>query len=267
MNDNHAEEIALRIQRLTVAYGTNLAVWDVSLDVPLGIVMGIVGPNGAGKSTLLKSVLGIVPKLSGTIDIAHQENSSARCQIGYVPQRSSIDWDFPITVRELVLMGTYGSLGWFRRVGNQERQRSIEALERVEMQDLADRQIGELSGGQQQRAFLARAFAQDAPLLLMDEPFAGVDATTEKTLIKLMHQLRDQNKTLLVVHHDLTTVTEYFDQIALVNCELIGAGKVDQIFSKKLLEKAYGGPVSQRVKYSKQIEDSNSSTGDNLIAD
>ena len=234
---------ALNIENLTVAYDTQPVLWNVDLVVPVGVVMGIVGPNGAGKSTLLKAVLGIIPKLTGKIDVLGKRYSNQRRQIGYVPQRSSVDWDFPTTVLDLVLMGTYGRLGWFRRPGTTERKLAWEALERVEMAGFADRQIGELSGGQQQRAFLARAFVQDEPLLLMDEPFAGVDATTEKTLVRLMHDLRNQGKTLVVVHHDLTTVEDYFDSVALINQQIIGAGEVKEVFTQAQLEKTYGGPL------------------------
>ena len=236
---------ALSLKGLTVAYDANPVLWDVDLEVPVGVLMGVVGPNGAGKTTLLKAVLGIIPMLAGSVHVFGEPYSVQRSQIGYVPQRSSVDWDFPITVIDLVLMGTYGRLGWLRRPGRAERQLAGAALERVQMSQFADRQIGELSGGQQQRVFLARAFVQDAPLLLMDEPFAGVDAMTEQALIDLMRELRHQGKTLVVVHHDLSTVGQYFDQVALVNRKLISAGHVSTAFSAELLKKTYGGSLNQ----------------------
>ena len=268
MSHKIGSEIALKIQRLTVAYDSTPALWDVSLVVPAGVVMGIVGPNGAGKSTLLKSVLGIVPKLSGEIHIGQTSASNRKNQVGYIPQKTTIDWDFPITVRELVLMGTYGTLGWFRRVGKMERKRANDAIARVEMDPYADRLIGELSGGQQQRAFLARAFVQDAPLLLMDEPFSGVDATTEKTIVGLMHQMREQGKTLLVVHHDLSTVIDYFDQITLLNREIIGTGEVSRIFNQSLLQKAYGdSSVTKHAIPSEKLDARDTDGEGNQLAD
>ncbi len=236
---------ALSLHGLTVAYDHKPVLWDVDLQVPTGVLMGVVGPNGAGKSTLLKAVLGILTPLAGSVQVFGQPHSMQRKQVGYVPQRSSVDWDFPTTVLDLVMMGTYGRLGWLRRPRAAERDAACHALKRVGMADLADRQIGELSGGQQQRAFLARAFVQDAPLLLMDEPFAGVDATTEQTLVDLMHELREQGKTLVVVHHDLTTVAEYFDQVTLLNRRVIGSGSVSTTFSAELLEQTYGGSLRQ----------------------
>ncbi len=254
---------ALSLQGLTVAYDHKPVLWDVDLQVPAGVLMGVVGPNGAGKSTLLKAVLGILSPLAGSIQVFGQPHSMQRKQIGYVPQRSSVDWDFPTTVLDLVMMGTYGRLGWLRRPGAAERDAACHALERVEMADLADRQIGELSGGQQHRAFLARAFVQDAPLLLMDEPFAGVDATTEQTLVDLMRELRQQGKTLVVVHHDLTTVTEYFDQVTLLNRKVIGAGHVSTTFRTELLEKTYGGSLSQcRIVGQAEAADAEAGGGD-----
>lgn len=229
---------ALQIDGLTVSYNTTPVLFDVRLRVPTGTLMGVVGPNGAGKSTLLKAVLGVIPSLSGVINI--QGSRKTRGQIGYVPQRASVDWDFPTTVFDLVLMGTYGKLGWFRRPGKIQRDQAMEALRQVGMQDYADRQIGQLSGGQQQRAFLARAFVQDAPVYFMDEPFAGVDATTEKSIIELLKKLRSQGKTLLVVHHDLSTVPAYFDQVTLLNQKVIASGNVTDIFTADNLEKTFG---------------------------
>jgi manganese/zinc/iron transport system ATP- binding protein len=234
---------ALDIKGLTVAYDANPVLWDVDLTVPAGVMMGLVGPNGAGKSTLLKAVLGLVPRLTGETLVFGKPAAADRKQIGYVPQRTSIDWDFPTSVLDLVLMGTYGRLGWIRRPGAKEKRDAKAALEKVEIGDLADRQISELSGGQQQRAFLARAFVQDAPMFFLDEPFAGVDVTTEAAIVKLLHELRNQGKTIVVVHHDLSTVGEYLDQVTLINRKVISTGEVCDAFEPGFIEAAYGGKV------------------------
>ena len=236
---------AIRLQGLTVAYDARPVLWNIDLDVPQGSMTGVIGPNGAGKSTLLKAALGFLPSLAGQVRVLGGSSKSDRSLIGYVPQRTSVDWDFPTTVFDLVLMGTYGRLGWFRRPGASERRDAAAALDMVEMSEFANKQIGELSGGQQQRAFLARAFVQDAPIYFMDEPFAGVDATTERAIVTLLHELRSQGKTLLVVHHDLTTVPEYFDRVAVLNQRLISTGSVDEAFTAEYLERAYGGPIQQ----------------------
>ena len=237
---------ALEVRGLSVAYDDKPVLWNVEVSVPCSVMTAIVGPNGAGKSTLLKAVLDIVPKLSGTASILGKPIAQCRNQVGYVPQRTSVDWDFPTTVFDLVQMGTYGRLGWIRRPGKKERDESWRALELVEMTDFANRQIGELSGGQQQRAFLARAFVQDAPVYFLDEPFAGVDAKTEKAIVAILHNLRQAGKTLIVVHHDLSTVCDYFDEVILLNREIVGCGPVAETFHRDLVETTYGGPV--RVK-------------------
>ena len=222
-------------------------LWDINLTIPQQVVMGLVGPNGAGKSTLLKSILDLTPKLAGTIKVLGQPFASNRKQIGYVPQRSSIDWDFPTTVLDLVVMGTYGRLGWFRRPGKRERADASAALERLGIADLANRQISELSGGQQQRAFLARAFVQDAPIYFLDEPFTGVDVPTEKLIVKLLHELRDAGKTIVVVQHDLKTVGEYLDQVSLINQTLIASGDTETTFSEQLIDETYSGRSRVRL--------------------
>ena len=234
---------AIAVRGLTVAYDAKPVLWNVDLDVPAGAMMGIVGPNGAGKSTLLKSMLGIVPRIAGRIEIDGRPVRRSGSQVGYVPQRSSVDWDFPTTVIDLVTMGTYGRLGWFRRPGKSQRAEAEAALDKVGLHELGSRQIGELSGGQQQRAFLARAFVQDAPICLLDEPFAGVDATTEKAIVRLLHDLRRTGKTIIVVHHDLTTVVDYFNYVTLLNRTVIGSGPVQDTFTNIALEKTYGGPM------------------------
>ena len=231
----------LEITDLTVAYDNKPVLWDIDLNIQKGVLMAIVGPNGAGKTTLIKAIQGLVPTAAGRVRVFGKNYSENRRLVGYVPQRGSVDWDFPTSVADVVKMGTYGSLGWFRRPGKKEENLALEALEKVGMLDFRNRQISKLSGGQQQRVFLARALVQNAEIYLMDEPFQGVDATTEKAIITLLKDLRSQGKTLVVVHHDLQTVKEYFDSVALLNVRLIVSGKVDNVFTPENLQATYGG--------------------------
>jgi manganese/zinc/iron transport system ATP- binding protein len=230
---------AIAIHDLTVAYRSRPVLWDIDLTVPAGVLLAIVGPNGAGKTTLIRAILGLLKPIAGAVQIFGKPARQQRGQVAYVPQRTSVDWDFPTTVRDVVLMGTYGTLGWFRRPGKEQVRVAEEALKRVGMQEFAHRQIRQLSGGQQQRVFLARAFAQHAPIYLMDEPFQGVDATTETTLVKLLKELRDNGKTVLVVHHDLQTVRDYFDHVALLNVRKIASGPVSTTFTDENIRLAY----------------------------
>lgn len=232
---------ALEINDLTVAYRENPVLWDIDLNVPKGVLMAIIGPNGAGKSTLIKSVLGLVKPVAGSVKILGDTYSNQRKKVGYVPQRTSVDWDFPTTVLDVVMMGTYGKLGWLKRPGINEKAASLDALQRVGMEDYANRQISELSGGQQQRTFLARALVQQADLYFMDEPFAGVDAKTEKAIIQILKDLRDLGKTIIAVHHELMTVRDYFDYLALINVRLIKSGTVDEVFKPEIIKETYGG--------------------------
>ena len=234
---------ALRLDGLTVAYDAAPVVWDIQVEVHAGRVTGVVGPNGAGKTTILQAALGLQPALAGRVQFFGRPIAEVRDRVGFVPQRRSVDWDFPTTVLDVVMMGTYGRLGWFRRPGRKQRAEAMEALDFVEMADFAGRQISALSGGQQQRVFLARAFVQRCDLLLMDEPFAGVDAKTERTIVRLLRQWASEGKALLVVHHDLATVPEYFDDVLLLNRRLIAAGSVTSTFTAENLERAYGGAV------------------------
>lgn len=234
----------LEVNHLTVAYQKKPVLNSVSFQIPSGKLIGVLGPNGAGKSTLLKAVLGLIPKVEGEVSIFGRPYREMRKSVGYVPQRESVDWDFPTNALDVVMMGRYGHLGWFRRPGSKEREISLECLSKVGMADYAGRQISQLSGGQQQRVFLARALAQNANLYFMDEPFAGVDATTEKAIIQLLHELKEQEKTVLVVHHDLSTVQEYFDHVLLLNGELIAAGPTKEIFTPDHLQKTYGGRIA-----------------------
>ena len=237
-------KIAFEIHDMTVAYYRRPVLWDIDLTVPEGKLVGIVGPNGAGKTTLIKAALGLVPLASGKVEIYGKSYAEQRRLVGYWPQRESVDWDFPVTVRDVVLMGTYGRLGWFRRPGQAEREIAERCLEQVDITSLANRQIRQLSGGQQQRVFLARALAQQAQLYFLDEPFAGVDAATEGAIIKLLHMLRSDGKTVLVVHHDLQTVREYFDYVILLNMRLIACGDIASTFTNENLQKTYGGRLT-----------------------
>jgi manganese/zinc/iron transport system ATP- binding protein len=232
--------IAIAIHDLTVAYNHKPVLWDIDLEIPEGVLMAIVGPNGAGKSTLIKSILGIQKPLAGSVLVYGQPFSTQRKRVAYVPQKGSVDWDFPTTALDVVLMGTYGSLGWFKRPGLNEKKAALEALEQMGMLDFRDRQISELSGGQQQRIFLARALVQQADIYFMDEPLQGVDATTEKAIIKILQLLSSEGKTVVVVHHDLQTVPEYFDWVTFLNVKKIATGPVKHIFNDDNLTKTYG---------------------------
>ncbi len=238
------KELAIDAEDITIAYHEKPVIWDVDFQVPPGIMMAIVGPNGAGKSTLLKGILGLIKLTAGKVSIFGETYEKQRKLVGYVPQRSAVDWDFPTTVLDVVLMGTYGRLGWIRRPGKHEIYQATEALEKVGMRDYSDRQISQLSGGQQQRVFLARALTQDAEIFLMDEPFQGVDAATERTIIAILKELKHAGKTVVAVHHDLQTVTEYFDWVTLLNVRRIAGGPVKEIFTNENLRKTYGGKLS-----------------------
>ena len=233
-------DIAIKIDDLTVSYNQKPVLWDIDLDIPRGVLMAIVGPNGAGKSTLIKSILGIINPLAGTVTIEGKPYKTQKKKIAYVPQRGSVDWDFPTQVLDVVMMGNYGNLGWFKRPGKKEKEESLKALEKVGMLDFKDRQISQLSGGQQQRVFLARALVQNAEIYFMDEPFQGVDATTERAIISLLKELKNQGKTVVVVHHDLDTVPEYFNWVTLLNVKVIASGTVEEYFTQENLKKCYG---------------------------
>jgi manganese/zinc/iron transport system ATP- binding protein len=241
---SHDPAYPLTIDDLTVAYHRTPVLWDIDLDIPQGKLVGIVGPNGAGKSTLLKACLELIPRTSGVIRFHGQPYRERRREVGYVPQRESVDWDFPVSAQDVVTMGLYGNIGWFKPVRKRHKKLAREALERVGVGHLADRQISQLSGGQQQRIFLARALVQEASIYFMDEPFAAVDAATEKAIVTLLHELRDQGKTVLVVHHDLATVTQYFDWVILLNLRVVAAGPTGEVFNGDNLQATYGGKLT-----------------------
>lgn len=234
----------LAVRGLTVSYGQTPAIFSVDLTVRAGTMTAIVGPNGAGKSTLLKAALQVIKPLAGTVTVFGESLAAMRDRIAYVPQRASVDWDFPTRVIDVVLMGMYRQLGLLGRVRGKHHAAAMDALERVGMTDFATRQIGQLSGGQQQRVFLARALAKDADVYVLDEPFAGVDAATERAIIAVLKDLRDKGRTVLAVHHDLATVPDYFDDVVLLNTQVIAAGPVETTFSEDNLQAAYGGRLT-----------------------
>ena len=222
----------IEIKNLTVAYGENIALEDLNLNIEVGSLMALVGPNGAGKSTLIKTILKFLKQITGEIKI----NAKT---LAYVPQRNSVDWDFPTTLFDVVEMGCYGRVGLFKRVSKEEKQKVLKAIEQVGMLEFKDRQISELSGGQQQRAFIARALVQEADIYLMDEPFQGVDSTTEKSIVEILKQLKAEGKTIIVVHHDLQTVATYFESVALINKAVIVSGKVSEVFTQENIDVTY----------------------------
>jgi ABC-type Mn2+/Zn2+ transport system ATPase subunit len=234
---------AIAIEHLTVSYGVKPVLVDISLEVPRGCVVGILGPNGAGKSTLIKSVMGFVARDFGTVRLFGEQVDDARGRVAYVPQRSQIDWNFPVTVRDVVLMGRYGFVPWYRTLGSADRAAAARALAAVRMDAFQHRQIGQLSGGQQQRVFMARALAQESDILLLDEPFAGVDAATERAIAGLLGAARREGKTVMVVHHDLETAAEFFDRVVIVNKRLFAYGPPREAMRPELLVEVYGGAL------------------------
>ncbi len=231
---------AININNLTVTYKDTPALWDIDISIPQGILLAIVGPNGAGKTTLIKSMLGLVKPLAGCISFLGGSYKQHQRDIAYIPQRSHIDWDFPVNVLDVVLMGRYGHLGWIRRPTKHDSLAALAALEQVGLRNYATRHISQLSYGQQQRIFLARALVQKAMIYIMDEPFVGVDTTTEKTIITLLKQLRDEGKTIIVVHHDMQTLQAYFDWALLLNVKRIAYGPIEQVLIPEYLNATYG---------------------------
>ncbi|MEQ9425842.1 MAG: metal ABC transporter ATP-binding protein [Cyclobacteriaceae bacterium] len=234
----------LEVHDLTVSYSKKPVLWGVDFSLPKGSLVGIVGPNGAGKSTLIKAAMGIVPASSGYVKIFGEELDDVRGKVSYVPQRESVDWDFPASVLDVVMMGRYGKVGLFRSLRKSDKEVAENALRQVGMEAYAKRQISQLSGGQQQRVFLARALTQQADLYFMDEPFSGVDAATEKAIINLLREMSDQGKTVVVVHHDLQSVTTYFDWLVMLNLRLVASGPTDEVFTSELLQETYGGKLT-----------------------
>ena len=238
------ENPVVEVHDLTVSYDRKPVLWGVDLTIPAGALVGVIGPNGAGKSTLIKAMMDLLPSGSGYVRLFDKPIGEVRRRISYVPQRESVDWDFPASVFDVVLMGRYGSLGLFKRPRQADKDAAMEALAKVGMQAFADRQISQLSGGQQQRVFLARALAQNADLYFMDEPFAGVDIATETAIIELLRTMRDQGKTVIVVHHDLQSAADYFDWVVLLNMRLVASGPTEKVLTQELLEQTYGGKLT-----------------------
>ena len=237
------KERAIEVHDLTVVYDQKPALWDVDFELPKGKLIGIIGPNGSGKSTLIKTIMGLLEPSSGWVNIFDEKIDKVRHKVSYVPQRESVDWDFPTNVMDVVLMGRYGRKNLFRRTTKLDREIATECLEKVGMLPFAKRQIAQLSGGQQQRVFMARALAEKAEMYLMDEPFAGVDAATESSIFKVFQEVRDSGKTMMVVHHDLQSAAKYFDWVVLMNTRLVAAGPIEEVFTPELLAEAYGGEL------------------------
>lgn len=240
----HSPDSPLSVHAMTVAYNQKPVLWDIDYDAPKESLVAIVGPNGAGKTTFIKACLGLIPRASGAIEFWGDSYTEQRQKIGYVPQRESVDWDFPISALEVVTMGRYGMIGWFKRITKTHREKSLHYLDQVGMADYAKRQINQLSGGQQQRVFLARALAQEAELYFMDEPFGGVDAATERAIVDVLEDLRASGKTVISVHHDLVTVPEYYDHVLLLNTRVIASGPTSTTFTPENLKATYGGRLT-----------------------
>ena len=240
----HSVESPVSMHALTVAYDRRPVLWDVDYDAPPGQLVAIVGPNGAGKSTLIKACLGLTPPAAGQVEFWGQPLAKVRTRVGYVPQRESVDWEFPVSALDVACMGRYRRVGWCRPIGRRHREAAMACLDRVGLADVAHRQIDRLSGGQQQRVFLARALAQEADLYFMDEPFSGVDAATERAILDVLRDMRSQGRTVIVVHHDLQTVSEYFDQVMLLNMRVVAAGRIDEVFHTDNIQKTYGGRLT-----------------------
>lgn len=249
-----AKDPVLEIHDLTVTYSKRPVLWDIDLTIPKGSLAGIIGPNGAGKSTMIKAVMNLVPIASGFIKIFDKDLKDVRKKVSYVPQRGSVDWDFPASVLDVVLMGRYGHLGFFKYPRKADKEVALDALRKVGMEPYRNRQISELSGGQQQRVFLARSLAQHADLYFMDEPFAGVDAATEKAIINLLREMAQQDKTVVVVHHDLQSALQYFDWIILLNTRLVASGPAEEVFTDDLLKETYGGKLTMLSEVTKLLE-------------
>jgi manganese/zinc/iron transport system ATP- binding protein len=243
-SETSASVPALEVHNLTASYQRRPVLWDIDFHLPQGQLIGILGPNGSGKTTLLKSIMGLLEPDSGYVKLFGQNLNAVRHRISYVPQRESVDWNFPASVRDVVEMGRYRKSNLFKRLTAQDQNLVSEALERVGLLELSNRQISQLSGGQQQRVFIARALAQEADLYLMDEPFVGVDAATEEALLKLLSEMKAQGKTVIIVHHDLQTAYEYFNWTVLLNTRLVAAGPQEKVFTKELLQEAYGGRLT-----------------------
>lgn len=247
------ENPILEIHDLTVSYDQNPVLWNVDLSLPAGNLVGILGPNGAGKSTLIKAIMGLITPTSGYVKVFDKPMNDVRSRISYVPQRESVDWNFPASVLDVVMMGTYGKLGLFRRPGKKEKDLAMKCLEQVGMNGFVQRQISELSGGQQQRVFIARALAQEADLYLMDEPFAGVDMSTETAIFQLLQEMTAAGKTVIVVHHDIHSAMTFFDWLIMLNLHLVASGPKELVMNEEMLRKTYGGKLNLLTRVTDMI--------------
>lgn len=252
-----ANDPVLEVHDLTVSYNNKPVLWDIDFSLPAGVLAGILGPNGAGKSTLIKTVMGLIQASSGFVKIFGQDLDKIRKRVSYVPQRESVDWDFPASVFDVVLMGRYSKVGLFRSVSKADKEVAEECIRKVGLEQFRDRQISQLSGGQQQRVFIARALAQDADFYFMDEPFAGVDMATEADIVKLLKEMRQKGKTVVVVHHDLQSALEYFDWTIMLNMRLVASGPTEQVFNQQTLQETYGSRLNVLTKISELVEKRN----------
>lgn len=240
----HVEDPVLEVHDLTVSYARKPVLWGIDFTLPKGCIAGIIGPNGAGKSTLIKAIMGVLPVSSGYVKIFDQSLDDVRGRVSYVPQKESVDWDFPASVLDVVLMGRYGKLGLFKGVSKADKRIALDCIDKVGLSAFTKRQISQLSGGQQQRVFLARALAQEADFYLMDEPFAGVDAATEKAIIEILRDMASLGKTIIVVHHDIQSVINYFNWVLLINMRLVASGPTKKVFNNELIQETYGGKLT-----------------------
>lgn len=231
---------AIEIKHLNVSYYDHLVLNDINLNIPKGVMCAISGPNGAGKTTLVKSILNFIPHLTGSIKINGKDLKKEIDNISYVPQKESVNWQFPTTVSDVVLMGTYRELGWFKRPGKTQKDKANQAMKQLGILDLANKEIASLSGGQQQRVFLARMLCQDADIIFLDEPLVGIDKKSEQIIMNILNQLKAEGKTIIVVHHDLATIEKYFDYLVLVNHKIVSSGYVKDIFTPDNINQAYG---------------------------
>ncbi len=250
------ENTVLQIKDLTVAYQNNVVLQNVNLSIPSGNLVGIIGPNGAGKSTLLNAIMHLIPKIEGEVKIKGESLKTIRKQVAFIPQRDSVDWNFPISVLDLVLMGRYAKLPWYKKITDLDKQQALNCLEKVNMLNFADKHISELSGGEKQRIFIARALAQEAEVYFFDEPLVGIDATSEKEIMEILNQMKMEGKSIFVVHHDLQSSVEYFDWVIFINRKIVASGPISSVFSLQNLQNTYGEAFSVLSKINQLVNKS-----------
>ncbi len=250
------ENTVLQIKDLTVAYQNNVVLQNVNLSIPSGNLVGIIGPNGAGKSTLLNAIMHLIPKIEGEVKIKGESLKTIRKLVAFIPQRDSVDWNFPISVLDLVLMGRYAKLPWYKKITDLDKQQALNCLEKVNMLNFADKHISELSGGEKQRIFIARALAQEAEVYFFDEPLVGIDATSEKEIMEILNQMKMEGKSIFVVHHDLQSSVEYFDWVIFINRKIVASGPISSVFSLQNLQNTYGEAFSVLSKINQLVNKS-----------